>query len=192
MTNYSNTPMDIAEIPQFPSLKFNSMAKNYPLLSCLQTLFFWAVLITGLGIFVVFNQINSLPYWLFIVLGAFITLNLFLSFYSARLMGYLLREKDILYKQGVFWKRRTGVSFKRIQHIDITHGPLERKFELATIKFFTAGGSLADLKISGLPKKDAEKIRSIILEKISLENSRSSENTGLEKTDIEKQDFINE
>jgi len=45
---------------------------------------------------------------------------------------------------------------------------MERKFEIATIKFFTAGGALADLKISGLPKDDAETLRSHILEKTGL------------------------
>ena len=51
-----------------------------------------------------------------------------------------------------------------MQHIDVTHGPLDRKFDMATIKFFTAGGAGSDLRIPGLPTERAEQLRIEILQ----------------------------
>jgi membrane protein YdbS with pleckstrin-like domain len=55
--------------------------------------------------------------------------------------------------------------FNRVQHAEVSNGPLQRKYGLATLKFFTAGGSSVDLKIDGLHKERAEKMRSFIMEK---------------------------
>jgi membrane protein YdbS with pleckstrin-like domain len=42
-----------------------------------------------------------------------------------------------------------------------------RIFNLATIEIFTAGGSMSDLKISGLKKEEAEKMKAFITNKIT-------------------------
>ena len=81
-------------------------------------------------------------------------------------IGYALRDRDILYKSGVFWHTVTAVPFNRIQHVEKSSTPLDRRFNLATLQLFTAGGTGGDLKIHGLPAKTAEKLRFFILEKI--------------------------
>lgn len=170
MSNYINEPVQISQLPQIALLDFQSVAKNYPILHTLETLFIW-IIISGAAVTLdILNDLINFPLWAYLALTILIVLSLMLSYFSAKALGYLLRDKDILYKKGLFWRKRTGVSFKRIQHIDITHGPIERKFNLATIKFFTAGGSMADLKITGLSKNDAESLRSVILEKTGLNN----------------------
>lgn len=81
-------------------------------------------------------------------------------------MAYALRDRDILYRSGVFWRTTTAIPFNRIQHVEKSSTPLDRKFKLATLQIFTAGGSGGDLKIHGLPAKTAEKLRTFILNKI--------------------------
>lgn len=80
--------------------------------------------------------------------------------------GYAIRDKDILYKAGVFWHTVTAVPFNRIQHVEKSSTPLDRRFELATLQLFTAGGSGGDLKIHGLATERAESVRTFILEKV--------------------------
>lgn len=80
--------------------------------------------------------------------------------------GYAIRDKDILYKAGVFWHTVTAVPFNRIQHVEKSSTPLDRRFELASLQLFTAGGSGGDLKIHGLSAERAEKVRTFILEKV--------------------------
>ena len=80
--------------------------------------------------------------------------------------GYAVRDKDILYKSGVFWRTVTAIPFNRIQHVEKSSTPLDRKFNLASLQLFTAGGSGGDLQIHGLPARAAEKLRVFILDKI--------------------------
>ena len=88
-------------------------------------------------------------------------------------IGYAVRDKDIIYKSGVFWQTVTAIPFNRIQHVEKSSTPLDRRFEIATLQIFTAGGSGGDLKIHGLPAQIAERLRVFILEKVgaSIEHS---------------------
>jgi membrane protein YdbS with pleckstrin-like domain len=82
--------------------------------------------------------------------------------------GYAVRSHDILFKSGVFWHTVTAIPFNRVQHVEKSSTPLDRKFKLATLQLFTAGGSGGDLKIDGFPAKTAEKLRAYILDKIGI------------------------
>jgi membrane protein YdbS with pleckstrin-like domain len=81
-------------------------------------------------------------------------------------IGYAVRDKDILYKSGVFWHTVTAVPFNRIQHVEKSSTPLDRRFDIATLQLFTAGGSGGDLKIHGLSEQTAENLRVFIIEKV--------------------------
>lgn len=81
-------------------------------------------------------------------------------------IAYALRDKDILYKSGVFWQTVTAIPFNRIQHVEKSSTPLDRRFGIATLQLFTAGGSGGDLKIHGLPAQAAEDLRVFIIEKV--------------------------
>jgi len=79
--------------------------------------------------------------------------------------GYVLRDKDILFRKGVIWRSVTAIPFNRIQHVETSSTPFDRKFDLATLQLFTAGGSSGDLKIDGLSTAVAEQLRVFVLEK---------------------------
>jgi membrane protein YdbS with pleckstrin-like domain len=85
---------------------------------------------------------------------------------SIRRKGYALRERDIVYKSGVVWHTVTAVPFNRIQHVEKSSTPLDRRYGLASLQLFTAGGSGGDLKIDGLQARTAEKLRVFILSEI--------------------------
>ena len=55
----------------------------------------------------------------------------------------------------------------RVQHIDVTRGPLERYFGLATLVLHTAGTHNASIRISGLGEDDALAMRETIRETIA-------------------------
>jgi hypothetical protein len=86
--------------------------------------------------------------------------------FSIPRQGYVLRDKDILFRKGVIWRSVTAVPFNRIQHVESSNTPLDRKYDLATLQIFTAGGSSGDLKIEGLDKDVAENLRIFILGKV--------------------------
>jgi len=80
-------------------------------------------------------------------------------------MGFVVRDKDIVYRKGVLWRSVTAVPFNRIQHVETSNSPLDRRFGLSSLKIFTAGGSGGDLKIDGLAVDHAERLRALVLEK---------------------------
>src|SRR5690606_34653268 len=80
---------------------------------------------------------------------------------------YAVREHDIIYQRGLLSNHVTIVPFSRIQHVAVYESFLARKLKLAQIQIFTAGGTAGTLKISGLEKENAEKIKAVILGKIT-------------------------
>lgn len=87
-------------------------------------------------------------------------------FWSVPRRGYVVRDKDIVFKSGVLWRSVTAIPFNRIQHVETSHTPLDRKFDVAALQLFTAGGTGGDLKISGLASDVAEQLRVYILDKV--------------------------
>ena len=53
---------------------------------------------------------------------------------------YEIREDEVDLQRGIFWVSRTLVPLARIQHVDTRQGPLQRRFGLATVVFYTAAG----------------------------------------------------
>ena len=84
---------------------------------------------------------------------------------SVQHRGYVVRDKDILFRKGVIWRSVTAIPFNRIQHVETSSTPIDRKLDLATLQLFTAGGSGGDLKIGGLGTDVAERLRVFILDK---------------------------
>lgn len=87
--------------------------------------------------------------------------------------GYVLRDKDILFRKGVIWQSVTAIPFNRIQHVESSSTPLDRQFDLATLQLFTSGGSGGDLKIDGLGSNVAEALRVFVLDKAGAAIERS-------------------
>jgi len=84
---------------------------------------------------------------------------------KSQIKGIALREHDVAYRSGLYWRKTVMLAFNRVQHVEVSSGPLQRKFGLASLKFFTAGGSSIDLKVDGLTHVRAEQMRSYIVAK---------------------------
>lgn len=81
-------------------------------------------------------------------------------------MGYAIRDRDIAYRCGVVWHTITAIPLNRIQHVEKFSSPLDRRFGLANLKIYTAGGSGGDLKLHGLAAGVAENLRGYILDRV--------------------------
>jgi membrane protein YdbS with pleckstrin-like domain len=80
--------------------------------------------------------------------------------------GYLLREHDVSYRSGLLFYKLTTIPFNRIQHVEVSQNMIEKSFGLASVKVFTAGGSVSDLSIPGLLPDQAHQIESYLLSKV--------------------------
>lgn len=72
---------------------------------------------------------------------------------------YEIREEEVDLQHGVVVKTRQLVPMARIQHVDTRRGPLQQRFGLASVVFFTAAGSM---EIPALAHEDAQDVRNRI------------------------------
>ena len=64
---------------------------------------------------------------------------------------------------GVLWRHATLVPRSRVQHTDVTQGPLERRHGLATLVIHTAGTEHARVSLAGLSHETALALRDHLL-----------------------------
>lgn len=72
--------------------------------------------------------------------------------------GYLERDEDLLVRRGVLVRRLTVVPYGRMQLVDVSAGPVDRAFGLATVELHTAAAR-TDARIPGLAYAEAERLR---------------------------------
>jgi membrane protein YdbS with pleckstrin-like domain len=72
--------------------------------------------------------------------------------------GYAERAEDLLVTHGVMFRRLVVVPYGRMQLVDVTAGPLERKFGIATLRLHTAAAG-TDARIHGLTPPEATRLR---------------------------------
>jgi membrane protein YdbS with pleckstrin-like domain len=77
---------------------------------------------------------------------------------SVRSWGYAEREKDLLVRHGLLTRHLSIVPYARMQFVDVSAGPLERMFNLATVQLHTAAAA-SDARIPGLPPDEAHRLR---------------------------------
>jgi membrane protein YdbS with pleckstrin-like domain len=75
-----------------------------------------------------------------------------------RSWAYAERDDDFLVRRGVLFIRLSVVPYGRMQFVDVTAGPFERAYGLATVKMHTAAAA-SDARIPGLPNADATRLR---------------------------------
>lgn len=70
-----------------------------------------------------------------------------------------LDAEGLSLRNGRMWWRETRVPASRVQHVDLKHGPLERRFRLATLVVHTAAVHLSGITVRGLDEADAQLLR---------------------------------
>jgi membrane protein YdbS with pleckstrin-like domain len=72
--------------------------------------------------------------------------------------GYAERDEDLLVVRGWLFRRMVVVPYGRMQFVDVSAGPLERRFGVATVQLHTAAAA-SDARIPGLPPDEAHRLR---------------------------------
>jgi len=83
---------------------------------------------------------------------------------SWRRLRFRLDRHGLEIRRGVLWRSVTNVPRSRIQHTDVTQGPLARRFRLATLSIHTAGTEMAEIELEGLARPRAMRLRDELLQ----------------------------
>ena len=161
---WQNNEIEKADLPLVEEVSFQKHPVRYKKYRRVLSTIFWVFPLLGLAIPAFINP----GMWITIVGGILFVL-IFLTFISIPIgykrRSYALRERDLTYKKGWIFSSMITIPFNRIQHTEISRGPIERKFELSTLKIYTAGGSTSDLSIPGLEVEEAEQLKEFVAQK---------------------------
>ena len=162
---FSNNNVFLENIPQTENVDYSTLEKKYLNVMVLNRVI-WCVitLIAIIAIpilrdenFSIYIYISSLFIWLIIFT---------FTGFSFKKKKYVFREHDLIYSSGVIFTKSILIPYNRIQHLAVHQGVFSRIYNLASIQFYTAGGSSSDISIKGLSKEDADRWKEFVSEKI--------------------------
>jgi membrane protein YdbS with pleckstrin-like domain len=82
-----------------------------------------------------------------------------------RRLKFGIDGSGIAIERGIFWRSRIAVPRARIQHTDVSQGPLQRRFGVGTLKLYTAGSRYTKIELPGLAHAEAIALRDALLGK---------------------------
>lgn len=80
-----------------------------------------------------------------------------------RYLRFGVDETGIAIESGVLWRSRVALPRVRIQHTDVSQGPLERRYDIGTLKLYTAGSRHVKIELPGLKHDEALALRDALL-----------------------------
>jgi len=169
---FQNTQIDIGDIPTQTNINFIQLEKSYLRYGIVFSILIWLLIIILANIGASVAELDYPPFLGYIVWSVVITLmiaNVIYSYFSYFREGYALRQKDIIYKNGLFWRSVATIPFSRIQHCEVKEGPIQRMFGIASLHVYTAGGNSSDIDIPGLNPGRANELKQFVLTKIKSE-----------------------
>ena len=164
---FQNAEIPVDALPAAEDLDWQPLDPRYA--RCLQVQHALFALIPFVPLLIVSVALPQVLAWLSLGWAASIGLAVLLLAWpnvAVPRCGYVVRDRDIVFRSGVIWRSVTAIPYNRIQHVETSNTPFDRRFRLATLQLFTAGGSGGDLRIGGLPAGVAERLRIHVLRKV--------------------------
>jgi membrane protein YdbS with pleckstrin-like domain len=170
MQEFTNETTEIIDLPRFEEAKLNQLqAKYFTVVAIVLSIVNFVILLV---FFITsYFQTELFSNRILLVIGIALSILIGLTYLLAKLSfnkkGYAFRTHDAIYKSGLISETTTIIPFNRVQHVALHQGFFSRKFGLASVELFTAGGNSSDIKIPGLLLEDAQKIKNLVSKKIN-------------------------
>jgi len=116
--------------------------------------------------------------WLIAIVIAIIFFDYIWAYLTYRFWRYEVGSKVLKIESGVIWRKIVSIPYERIQNVEIRRGPIARILGLSEIQVQTAGYSgkgLAEGKIPGVLKEEAEKLKEELIERVKKAKEEATE-----------------
>lgn len=171
-STFENQPIDLEKgsILDISNLEFLKPSPNYWKVMLLQFIGF--LLFFSVGLYLFYNaskdKMEDLNWlWIFVCYSLFFIIAFILMRISFKKKGYIIREHDVIIKNGVMSTNTTMIPNQKIQQVGIHEGVLSRIFKLASVQIFTAAfHNNGQDKIPGIPIETAHAIRAHLIQQI--------------------------
>ena len=169
MLEFTNETIDLENLPKYEDVALTPPNPKY-----------WNVIVINLGIVLIilgaflglfiFLLDDKLPNPIYPIVGYifFAALLFFIYRLSFKKRGFALREKDIIYKNGVIAETTTIIPINRIQHVALDEGITSRSYGLATLQIYTAGGTTGHVHIAGIEVEKAKVMKELLVKRLDL------------------------
>lgn len=167
---FQNNAVEMALLPKAEEVELIPVEKEYLKVIRIEWLIISVILIIASGVLMFLSPtFQRLPANVLLVAFVLMVIIVYFLFQTMafKKKAYGLRDKDIIYQNGVIIQQTSICPFNRIQNSSVSSGPFERKYGLATLHLYTAGTSGADIHIKGLKEETAQEIKEYIAKKIS-------------------------
>lgn len=79
--------------------------------------------------------------------------------------SYLVGERQIEVRRGAMFRTELTIPYHRVQHVDVSAGPLEQLFGLRSLSLVTAASTISGA-IAGIEPSEADRVRAVVLARI--------------------------
>lgn len=76
---------------------------------------------------------------------------------------YRIDDQLIEIERGVIWRTSIAVPRSRVQHLDVSQGPVQRRYGLGVLSIYTAGTEYSQVLLPGLAFETAQALRNQLL-----------------------------
>jgi len=167
---FSNEQISLRDLPQLSRVTFTSLDPGFAAIRLGVLLAVYSIpliIITVLSLLfpAVRGFLSSFPgAGLLIAASLVMTLLAWFVYASTKAIHYSIRQHDIILRSGVFWKKEVVQPLKRVQHVELTRGPIDKRFGLANVRLFSAGTGLSTFRIPGVEFQIAAKVKQYVLD----------------------------
>ena len=168
--DFANEEVSVNSLPQASTVSFTPLYQGYALIRLTVLLVFYGVLsLAALVVVVLSAELRAFLFTAYGVLSV-ILLMLLLTFIAwflyvaTKAIHYSIRQHDIILKSGVFWKKEVIQPLKRVQHVELTRGPIDERYGLANVRLFSAGTAMSTFRIHGVEHAIAIRIKQFVLD----------------------------
>jgi membrane protein YdbS with pleckstrin-like domain len=106
---------------------------------------------------------STLPILAAVVLGSILLWTIVAPTLAWRRWRFRIDDELLMARYGIVFHEEKAIPISRMQHVDLTRGPIERAFGLATLIVYTAGTEGAIFRVPGLSVERARDLRDRIL-----------------------------
>ena len=146
---------------------FHSLDPRWIHLEQIGGLIFFAVVAIGLLIGLTVLGFNIGLGWILyaaLTAGGILLLTLlyfaiFWPYKAFRHATWRLDDEGLEIRRGVIWRHRISIPLGRVQHADVSQGPLQRQFDIGKLTVHTAGTQNASIDLDGLTHSVALEMR---------------------------------
>lgn len=169
--HFTNTEVEINNIPEAENIELMPVHVDLLKVLRLEWLITFLVIAAAMVPLVIYLPMSFVTKILVVISAVvFLVIYWIVQEVSFKYLAYAIRDKDLIFQKGWIIRTFKVCPINRIQNCSVHQGPLERKFNLATLILYTAGSQGADMRIPGLTDDEANRLRHFILQKINNEN----------------------